>query len=121
MPDPTYVELAVEEMQAQLDTLPPKIEGLRDYRSLNLHEDTKQSVISTIQLYVNRVALLTAAIDQCQKLLADGYPALPMPELPPEQLQDLQDNRDSIQTALELFTAESPVNLNGDVTLEPRP
>ncbi len=111
MPDPTYVELAIIEMQAQLDSLPAKIEGLNDYRSLNLHQDTKESVISTIDFYQERKALLEASIGQCNKLLADGYPALPVQEVPPDQFQDLQDNLESLQTAVVLFTTEKAADL----------
>ena|SRR6185436_18550537 len=113
MPDQldTVVDDAIREMQAQLDSLPAKIEGLTDYASMDLLPATKESVVATTQLYQRRVEKLTGAIRECTLLLEDGYPTLPTQEIPQDQFLDLEANRDSIELALELFAPTKAVSL----------
>lgn len=110
----TLVEQALAEVQQQIDQFTPELEGIHDFRRLNLPADTQQQVFNQLEVYDRRMALLANALGALQALLADGHPGIAPLEVSPQQLADLQDQQRTIDAALAKFTG--PVASKFDIT-----
>jgi hypothetical protein len=102
------VDEALAEVDAALVAMAPAHEGLRDYATLDIHEDTKAQVQIGIGIYDQRFSLLNEAKRVLENLLADTYPALVIPPVDAAVLLDLQENKATIDAALSKFTPLSP-------------
>jgi hypothetical protein len=104
----TNVDEAIVEIEAALEVILPQQEGMSDYLSLDLKDDTRKYVETTIGRYSQRVDLLTLALRSLKDLVADGYPELATTEIPRPAYDDLQENANTIEAALATF---APVDL----------
>lgn len=108
----TAVESAIAEINDRLTVFAPQHEGLRDFALLNLGDAAKREVLAEIVLYDRRVSLLIAAKSALSDLMADGHPDLPVREISPDAMADLQNNVSTIEAAAAKFAAIVASNLS---------
>lgn len=121
------VTAALAELDEQLTAIAPSHEGLRDYARLNIEDGTRREITDAIGDYDRRVALLQEARRAEQTLLdtavaaykalaGDGHPDLPIREISPAALADLQNNLDTLAAARARFAsnAATAMTLTGD-------
>jgi len=108
----SQVSEAVIEIVETLTSLEAEHEGLRDYASLNLREETLAEVRSAIEVYDRRVLLLRAAQAALEALAADGHPELPVRTVAQAVHDDLDANAATIQAALAKFAPIVTAELN---------
>ena len=101
----TGVPAVLEELAAALADIEPAHEGLRDYAELDIQSATKQEVTSVLGQYDRRVDLLQNAKRTLEKLIADGYPDLPVHEVADAIYADLADQERTIAAALAKFSS----------------
>lgn len=104
----TAVEDAIEELMAASAQLAPIHEGLRDYARLNINADTRAVVDAQLALYDRRANLQIQALAHLQQLVGDGYPALPIVDVPEAVYQDLAENQSTVTAALSKFAPVAP-------------
>jgi hypothetical protein len=100
----TNVELALEEVNAAIDAIEPPLEGLRDFDRLNIHPDTKAIVQEQIAVFDRRFQLLQGAKNALEAIINDGYPLIPVREIPASAFEDLRENQTTIQAAFAQFS-----------------
>jgi len=104
-----------EELLADLTAvhvvMDPQHEGLRDYAKLNLNTVTMTEIQHALADYDRRAALMHTAQVACEALRDDGYPVLPVREVPSAALADLQVNADTIHAALGQFASSEAVGM----------
>jgi hypothetical protein len=105
------VDDAVAEIDAQLATLSPQHEGLKDYQRLNLQPDTLTSVGQALAVYDRRVSLLTRGRDALTALQADGHPAFDVQQVTAAVYGDLAANQATIAAALAIFASDPAATL----------
>lgn len=105
------VDDAVVEIDAALADMAPKLEGLEDYRRLNLKDATQAQVQAAIDQYSRRKALLEQSRATLAALQGDGYPDLTIPDVSISVLEDLQENADTIEAALKQFKTNAASGL----------
>lgn len=100
-------------------------EGLRDNLRLNLKPQTRVEVDTLLSAYERREGLLmrletdlTQARTTIVALIADGHPALPRLTIGSSELEDLRENRRTIQAAEGQFETRE-VTTEGTVTVGP--
>lgn len=99
------VDDAVVEIDQELAVLEPRLEGLYDYRRLNIHDDTRAQVESAIAVYERRILQLKATSVQLKSTQQDGHPGLPIREVEDSVLADLRANKETIDQALAQFAS----------------
>ena len=108
------------ELVAEHTRLVPVIEGLQDYNRLNLSQAVAP-VQQAIADYSRRQSLIEATIAALNNLAADGYPDLPVRNLPPEAYAELRENLHTINLAIAQFGAAEEATVATIVAGEPRP
>lgn len=108
----TKVEEAIAEIDDLLARFAPQHEGLRDFARLNLGERTQEWVRQSIIHYDRRILALTNAREGLVALMADGHPDLPVVEIDPISLADLQANAATIEAALTRFASNAATTLS---------
>lgn len=99
------IDGAIAEIKAKLAEMEPQHEGLRDFASLDLKDETRGFVQEFIAQYDRRVELLNTALDALINLSNDGHPEIPAKTIPEEALDDLNENKSTIDAALAKFKA----------------
>ena len=114
MPDTpgTIVDEALAEIIEALGQTEPLLEGLKDFARLNIEVETMGIVNAAIAEHERRVIMLTNSKVALEALLADGYPLLPVHEIPQAAYEDLAANHESIDTAFGHFTPNTASALN---------
>lgn len=107
----TAVDAALDEIKARRAVFEPQLEGLYDYRRLNILDSTKTAVEATIVDFERRINLLNAAEAALTQLKSDGHPDLDTREVSAEVLNDLTANRETIEAALQLFASGEATSL----------
>lgn len=122
--DGLLAELAIDRPAALAVT-----EGLRDDLRLNLKPQTRVEVDTLLSAYERREGLLmrletdlTQARTAIVALIADGHPALPRLTIGSAELEDLRENRKTIQAAegqfdARLLTTEGTVIVGPEVAI----
>jgi hypothetical protein len=102
------IEPARDELAAALASSAPQIEGLEDFLRLNLLPEA-QAEVSTAHMRVQqRRDLETAALVALNALLADGYPAPIIEEVPGFVIDNLVEQQTTLQAAIKHFTPLAP-------------
>lgn len=99
---PLLEDLLVE-LEAARDSIVPQIEGLNDYLSLNLKDETKQVVGSVKIAFMTRKEALDSAIEALESLKDNGYPAVDNQSVNQTVYDDLKENAETIEAALAKF------------------
>lgn len=108
------VDQALAEVIAQLATIAPAHEGLRDFERLNLQPETHEEVQNSIVQYDRRVELLQEAKRTLESLISDGHPSLNARGISQTAYADLQENAKTIEAAKAQFIERaSTLNLTG--------
>ena len=105
------VDDAIAEIDKELRDLAPVHEGLRDFGSLNLRDETKVIVQESITAYDRRKGLLEVARGHLDTLQKDGHPGIPTKDVTESVLTDLQANVDTIRAARERFASNAAVDM----------
>jgi hypothetical protein len=111
----TAVDQAIAEITERLAAMAAPHEGLRDFNRLNLLEDTHREIAAAITRYDRRKQALEVAKAALEVLVNDGHPELPVQEISPEAVADLQANLDTIAAARARFAS----NVATAITLNP--
>ena len=118
--DGLLAELAIDRPAALAVT-----EGLRDDLRLNLKPQTRVEVDTLLSAYERREGLLMRLetdLNQARTtivaLIADGHPALPRLTIGSAELEDLRENRRTIEAAEGQFSVRE-VTTEGTVTVGP--
>lgn len=101
----------VQDLKEHQALITPIIEGLEDFRRLNLETEARTLVTQQIRSYQERNTRLLAAIEAVEALIATGYPMLELTELPQGILDELQANMETLAAALATFTAGQAAQL----------
>jgi hypothetical protein len=91
------------ELGYALTSLRPELTGLVEQRLLPNAEATNAALDAQIALFTHRQRLLEAAADALIALQNDGYPVVPMRDVPEEVYAELQSNAEEVLAALEHF------------------
>lgn len=107
----TKVDAARVEIIGLMDAFAPELEGLQDYARLNLKPDTMEEVQALIALYQRRMYVLQTAKDALEGLISDGHPGMPVRQVSEDELDDLQNNLDTITAARARFVSDPAVSM----------
>lgn len=99
-------DLGAELIKAK-KTIEPQIEGLHDFASLDIKDETKAVVAVATTDFERRRDLIKAALKALDDLDADHYPDVPIRDVVQDVFNDLQDNVDTIEAAFAKF---APIN-----------
>lgn len=108
----TAVESALAEIRSLRDTFNPQLEGLYDYRRLNILDSTRAAVEAAIVDYERRIAHLNGTEATLVALMDDGHPDLSIREVSDEVLADLKANRETIEAALKRFSSNAAASFD---------
>lgn len=100
----TRVDDALAEVQKELDTFAPELEGLADFERLNLMPAAREYVSARRSVYEHRITLLDIVKTALLALKKDGHPGLPVIGISVPAFQDLLDNAATIEAALKKFS-----------------
>jgi len=103
---------ALAEIDDLIVQITPQLEGLYDYRRLNLEQEAMAEIVAAITLYEARLDHLHMAKASLETLEKDGHPDFPVREISQAALADLQANKSTIAAALGRFTGIVAQNLN---------
>jgi len=106
------VDTALAEVQAAITAMAPAHEGLRDYALLDLKPETKAVVDAEIARYDLRLSWLLYVEDALMNLVDNGYPTLAPAEIPEDAMEDLQENKSTIDAALGIFRPNTAVGMS---------
>ena len=112
----SLVEQALVEVRLRMVAMGPAHEGLRDYVSMNLTASAKAIVRQHLDMYDAMLKALTAAEAALMALLETSYPELPPVSVPKPELDDLQNQLDTITAARAQFV---PLAVGGEITFGP--
>lgn len=105
------------ELVAALDVLTPELRGLHDLTNVSISPELASSVWLQIVIRERRsnlIQLMINAMDNAlvtlTKLEADGYPTLDPATIDPSEFTELQGEKSDLETAISLFTPESPAS-----------
>jgi len=122
MPTSDNLENLKAELIAARDTILPQIEGLEDFRSLDLKAATLTKVEQTLEDFANRRNLIADTLRAIEGLENDDFPNMPDVSVDQTVYADLKENRDTIEAAFNKFTSEMAATLGVSVgTPETKP
>jgi hypothetical protein len=109
---PTAVDNAVTEVKAALAVAQPQLRGLEFFLRLDQNDVTKRILEQRRVDTERRIAVLQGALAALEALLADGYPEVPVQEVPDTVLADLTEDMSVEEAALALFASDRATKLN---------
>lgn len=113
------VPQTLTEINENLASLAPELEGWKDFARLNLQPETLAKVNEIIATYDRRILHLTSVKVALESLLGDDYPEFDVFEVGQEIYADLKANNDTIDAA---FAKVAPLTANTlGLTVEVRP
>jgi hypothetical protein len=102
----TAVDQALAELRAALAVAQPQLRGLQFFLRLDQTEATKRILEQRRVDTERRIGVLTAAETALGALLGDGYPDVPVQEVPDAVLTDLTEDMSVEEAALALFASD---------------
>jgi hypothetical protein len=108
----TAVDQAVTEVQAALAVARPQLKGLEFFLRLDQNDQTRGALEQRRVDTDRRIGVLQAALQALENLNADGYPVVPVLEVPDTVLIDLTNDLSVEEAALALFTSNRATELN---------
>lgn len=97
------IELALVELRTRMVFMAPIHEGLRDYASLNLTPTAMEVIHKQLRKYDEMLAAMQAAEAALKILLALHYPDLSPVSVPKAELDDIQNQVDTLTAARAQF------------------
>lgn len=94
------VDEAIVEAAAELERIAPILEGLYDYRRLNIKDSTRGIIEAAIGQYERRKDYLTGFKSSGETLATDGHPLLLIPDVTLTVKADLDEQAATIAAAL---------------------
>ena len=98
------IEVVLIELLRAEDVLVDPIEGMRDLLRLNMQQQARDAVDSLLTRLVQRQGWLVRSRETLERLLDDGYPAVPQPDTTTvEALNDIAEQRRTVNAASAFF------------------
>ncbi len=101
---PALVALATE-LEAAQQALALPIAGLENFVMLDIPPELKAEVQAQLAYLRERFQAQRTVMQALIALSDTGYPSIPIRPIPPGQLERLHDEREQLQSALDLFAA----------------